>query len=509
MEIELKLLVAPAEIAAFRRTALLKQLATARPRTKQLHSTYFDTPGLHLKQHGMELRVRRAGKVFIQTLKADGHAAAGLHTRQEWEGRVTGMRPDVPLLQAMLGKGSTWEKLLRAPGLPASLAPVFESSVRRTVWPLRLAQGTEVELVLDQGELSSGDAHEPVSEAELELKAGEPGALFDLALQLLEQVPLRLGMRSKSARGYALRAAETCGPVKAMPIGLEPGVTVEQGFRVIVGNCLAQIQDNEAGVVRGTDPESIHQMRVGLRRLRSALQLFAHWVALAQALQDELGWLGAELGAARDADVLAGQTLAKVGQACPQETPLLRLVQSASTMADEKRKQAARAVDSVRYARLMLGLVGWLQASRWRKALDEVAMQELVEPLEQHAKHIVVRRHEKLVKRAKQLAHATPEQRHQVRIAAKKTRYAAEFFQALYPARRIRRYIKSLAAIQDTLGGFNDAAVADGLLYQIERGHPKLAASASFARGFLHAAAERDMRSLGKRWKKFSALGAP
>lgn len=510
METELKLLIAPADVAAFRRLALLKQLATAKPATRLLRNTYFDTPDRRLKDHGMELRVRRVGRVSIQTLKAGGQATeAGLHTRQEWEARVAGPMPELVPLAARVGEGSTWEKVLSAPGLAQALVPIFGSEVRRTVWTLRLAQGAEVELALDLGELKHGDRREPISEVELELKAGAPQALFDLALQLQEQVPLRVGNRSKAARGYALQTPSAAAAVKARPVALSAEMSVEAGFQVIVSNCVAQMQDNEIGVMQGTDPESIHQMRVGMRRLRSALRLFARWIPFPPALQQELGWLGGELGAARDADVLADGTLPKAIEACPQEADLLPLRQSASTVAGEKRRQAAAAVASVRHSRLMLRLVGWLHASHWRESLDETALGRLAEPLERRATRILARRHENLIEIGKRSARGTPEERHQVRIAAKKTRYATEFFQSLYPARRVKRYVSGLAALQDTLGWLNDAAVADRLLCEIETSRPELARGASFARGYLCAATKQDLPGLGKLWKEFSSTEPP
>jgi len=510
METELKLLIAPADVAAFRRLALLKDFAFAKPATRLLRNTYFDTPELLLKKHGMELRVRRVGGVSNQTLKAVGQAAeAGLHQRQEWEARVTGSRPELALLMALVGAGSLWEKVLDSPGLAQELTPIFSSEVRRTVWKLRLAQEAEVELALDQGELRRGDMHEPISEIELELKAGMPEALFGLALQLQEQVPLRVGNLSKAARGYALVAPVAAASEKARPVTLNRYMCVEDGFRVIVGNCLRQIQDNEIGVARGNDPESIHQMRAGMRRLRSALSLFAPWIPFPPVLQWELAWLGGELGSARDADVLGDGTLLVVIEACPQETDLLPLRLLASTIAGEKRRHAADAVASVRYSRLMLGLVSWLQALRWHESLDEAALGALAEPLEKRATKILDRRHEKLIKSGKRLAHGTPEERHQSRIAAKKARYATEFFRSLYPARRVDHYVRRLAALQDALGWLNDAAVADRLLHEINDGHPELAGSASFARGYLCAATKRDLPGLARLWGQFRSMEPP
>lgn len=315
----------------------------------------------------MELRVRRVGRIATQTLKGDGQAAeAGLHQRQEWETRVNGLLPELASLMTLVEAGSTWEKVLGTPGLAQGPAPIFDSEVRPTVWKLRSAEGAEVELALDQGEVRHGDKHEPISEVELELKAGTPEALFDLAPQLQEQAPLHVGNLSKSARGDALAAPVVAAAVKAGPVALNRKMSVEEGFRVIVSNCLRQMQDNEVGVAQAIDPERIHQMRVGMSRLRSALRLLAPWIPFPAALQQELSWLGGELGAARDADVLADSTLLKVMEACPPEADLLPLRQLASTIAGEKRQQAAQAVASVRYSRLMLALAEPLDSERRR-----------------------------------------------------------------------------------------------------------------------------------------------
>jgi triphosphatase len=506
METELKLLIAPADVAVFRRLALLRELAVAKPVTHVQRTTYFDTPQLRLKEHQMELRVRRIGRVFIQTLKADGQAAAGLHQRQEWEVRPPSGQPQVEPLIALVGANSTWAKVL---GSCQSLAPIFNSEVRRTVWHLRWAQETEVELVLDQGELRQGDQHTPISEVELELKSGSAGALFDLALRLQQEIPLRIGNISKAARGHALMAPVANAVAKAHPVVLNRNVSVEAGFQVIVGNCLAQMQGNEASVMHGSTPEGIHQMRVGLRRLRSALRLFAAWISLPPTLQLELAWLGNELGAARDADVLADSTLPKVIEACPQETDLLLLRQTASVLADRLRQQAAQAVASVRYSRLMLGLVGWLQTMRWQASLDDTALAALAEPLAKHTARILQRRHQKLMRSGKRLAQGTPHEHHQLRIAAKKARYATEFFQSFYPAGRAKPYLKRLAALQDALGWLNDAAVADLLLRELQNSHPDLAGVACFTRGCLCAATRQDRLALLKLWKRLHSVEPP
>ena len=206
MEIELKLLLDPADAAAFRRHPLLRQQAIAKPRVQQLTSIYFDTPDLLLWRHDAALRVRLVNRDWIQTLKGGGQVAAGLHQRHEWESHVDGAHPDLLALSDLVGHGTNWAKILAAVALTDQLAPIFTTKFRRTLWLLQLAHGGEVELALDQGEVQHGAARVPISEVELELKSGDPAELFEFALQLQNAVPLRVGNISKAERGYALVA---------------------------------------------------------------------------------------------------------------------------------------------------------------------------------------------------------------------------------------------------------------------------------------------------------------
>jgi phosphohistidine phosphatase SixA len=296
--------------------------------------------------------------------------------------------------------------------------------------------------------------------------------------------------------------------INAKPIYLRARVSVEAGFRAIFGNGLAQMQDNAIGVVQDADPESIHQMRVGLRRLRSARRLFARWIAFPPTLQQELAWLADELGAARDADVLANSTLPMAIEICPQ-AQLLALRAGMSAIACEKRQQAAAAVASVRHAHLMRQLLDWLQTSQWREAITEAARSELAAPLASRATRLLARRHERLITLGRRLPNATTEVRHEVRIAAKKARYATEFFQSLYPARRVKRYISRLQALQDRLGWFNDCAVADRLLCEIETRRPEWARGAALTRGYLCASVKQDLPRLDRLWKAFASTTPP
>ncbi len=509
MEIELKLAIEPDAAAALRRHPLLVRHAVGPARVQRLATTYFDTPDLWLRRHGAALRVRRVAGRWIQTLKAGGDVAAGLHSRQEWETRTSGPAPDLATLRALDGIDPDWAGLLADAALGRGLGPIFTTRFRRTSWQLRLEDGTELELALDQGAAEHETARSPISEIELELKAGDPARLFELALELQAALPLRVSNVSKAERGFALRAPGPPAVVKAAPLRFPAQPTVEQGLRAIVGNCLAQIQGNEDGVTLGGDIESVHQMRVGVRRLRVALRLFARVAPAPAALQAEIKWLAAELGAARDWEVLAGITLADIESACPAATGIEPLRAAAQGLAVANRKRAAAAVDSARYARLLLTLGHWLQSASAHEGLPPAQQAALAAPLGRHAARVLKGWHRRLLKQGARLSGATPEARHQVRIVAKRVRYATDFAASLYPPRRLRRYVRALAAVQDVLGRLNDAAVAAGLLRQLAQADPALAESAGFANGFLSAEARRATAKLDRRWRQIERIGPP
>ena len=519
MEIELKLLLAPEDAARLRAHPLLADYTDKRqgePQLLAMHDIYVDTPDLQLCRHQAGLRVRQVDGRWVQTLKAGGNVSGGLHSRHEWEGEVAGPAPELDALDAAIGRKQPIRALLRRDAVRDALRPVFTTRIERTAWQLRTPQGDHIECVLDQGEIrhgADGDARSvPVSEIELELKQGQASSLFDVALALLHDVPLRLGHMSKAERGYRLAAQQGVQAVKAQPLRLDDDMTVEQVFLAISGNCLEQVSGNQEGVAQGDDVESLHQMRVGLRRLRSALVMFKSLLALPDGLKAELDWLGGALGEARDWDVLAGNTLAQLdGDAAADAAAL---VQAAQEQARIKHAQAAQAVNSTRYTAWMLGLQRWLQARDWRDAATARQLRQLDANVSPFARSTLRKDQRRLMKRGKRLLHATPQQRHQVRIAAKKTRYATEFFASLFAARAVKPYVGRLAALQDELGWLNDVRVADRLLQQLPDGQPdhaELRLHAAFLRGYLAARAQSQGTdgSMHKAWRRFKAARSP
>lgn len=505
MEIELKLLVTPQGAAALRQHPLLHQYAQAAPVELYLSGTYFDTPALDIRHHEAGLRVRRSEQNWVQTLKAGGSVTGGLHSRHEWESPVIGPRPDLTTLRDLVDRKSEWGMLLRQPALTADLTPIFSTQVTRTVWNLRLPQGALVECVLDQGEIQREERRAQISEIELELKSGDAIHLFDFALVLLQDIPMRIGNLSKADRGYALFAPQAPAAVKACALTLSRRMTVEAGFQAIVANCMAQVTANEIGVAEGHDVESLHQMRIGLRRLRSALDLFRAVVQLPPALQQEIEWLSQQLGAPRDWDVLAGSTLPPLVRKEPQENRIAAIILAALGRAHELHEAAATAVASPRYTRLVLGFTRWVQGREWRQPMSSGVKQRLTAELTDFASAALTHAQRRLRKRAVGLQGASAATRHRVLVAAKKVRYASQFFAFLYPTAAGRAYVKALSRLQDRLGQVNDAAVADRLLKELQEDRLEYAANVGYVRGYLASQARRDARQIAKVWTKFSA----
>jgi triphosphatase len=508
MERELKLRIPSEDLDKLRHAPLLVQSKGQAKAPALLTSTYFDTPALAFHWCKASLRVRAVGNDRVQTLKLEGSSQAGLFDRDEFEMPVERDTPDLKLLHAQIPNESDCGKLIRDETIGAELEPVFVTRINRAVFPLHLQTGDDIEIALDEGTVDADSGSVSIAAVELELKQGQPESLYGVALELLDTVPLRIDHRSKADLGYELLVAAHSEAVKAQPVQLHKRDSVEDAFCRIARNCLDQVHANEGGVVSGHDPSSVHQMRVGLRRLRSALDLFARVIPAFPGLDEELRWIASELGAARDWEVLTKSTLEHAGtNGNPDE--ILPVRQACGQIAANNRQRAADAVESVRYTRLALQLALWFDRKGWRDGMSDEQREAISGPAKPFAAEVLRRRHRKLIKRGKGLANLDDHRRHRARIAAKKVRYATEFFASVCPRRAVRHYVACLTALQDDLGWRNDAVVANQLLQSLPRTSPEVGSGSAFARGYLASRVAADHQPLKRLWKRFKRLSPP
>lgn len=456
METELKLLLAPEDLRRLRRNPRIRALQQGRASTRRVRSVYYDTPQFTLLRAGLALRLRSDGKRWLQTLKTEGQAVAGLHLREEWEWPLPGESLDFGLLAT-----TPEAKLFRTARLRKALAPVFATEFTRTSLRLGFADDSLAELCLDSGEVRSGRRTAAISEAELELLAGSRLWLFELALELAERVPLRLGQASKAERGYALARGVPPRPVKAASLALDERGSVAAAFSTIVHSCIAHLLANETGFLAGRDPEYLHQVRVALRRLRACFSLFKAVIPqpLFAPVVEQLREQNAALGRARDWDVFVHEMLRALRAQRADEAAVAAFARRCLRLGRVHLRAAQATVAAAAWQRLWLELGRQLAEGAWMQEDATLAL-----PLGVFAANLLQQRAAILKRRGKELRELDAAGRHRLRIAAKKLRYAAEFFAALYPRRRVRPYVQSLAAMQEVLGGLNDAATLLRLL---------------------------------------------
>jgi CHAD domain-containing protein len=225
--------------------------------------------------------------------------------------------------------------------------------------------------------------------------------------------------------------------------------------------------------MRNRDPAALHQMRIALRRMRTALSLFADIVHDQQvaAIKSELKWLGRELSPARDLDSLLAEVMRPLRKQHPENRGLRSLQRSFSRQRLAEYQRAAAAIDSARFRRMLVETLAWIECGEWVTTTDEMARQRRERPIEQHAADQLARRRKKVKKRGRAIQDLDPIHRHRLRIQVKKTRYAAEFFANLFQrrkaARRGAKLLNALKHMQTSLGGLNDVTTRRTLCAEV------------------------------------------
>ena len=432
-EIELKLDIDPDGLAVLRQEPFL---ARAESHSSHQVTVYYDTPETRLKKHGFTLRVRSADGRFTQTVKSTTDNV-GMVSREEVESEVPSIQPDLSTLTghplpALLRKGEAME-------------PQIRCDVTRTSWEFDRRNG-RMRLDLDDGKISAGDRTQEFAELELELIDGAPESLIVAARRLSDHVPLRLGVMTKAERGFLLSSGALGEVVKAGPVRVEAGMTVAQAFELIVHDCLRHYRLNEPLVLDRCEPAALHQTRVAMRRLRSAFSVFGPAIGDVeyQHLRHEVRWFTAQLGHARNLDVYLERDLKK-----EERRKLIRERQQAY-------ERVAEAMNSQKFRRLLIDLVGWAAIGSWRSA--KLAMR----PIEGFADDRLNKLWRSIAMVGRDVAHMDEGSRHGLRIQVKKMRYAIEFLGGVFPRAGgvSKRFATAVENLQESLGRLNDLATA-------------------------------------------------
>lgn len=446
--------------------------AGGRTSVLRLQASYFDTADRRLAADGLSLRLRKEGRRWVQALKGRGDSAL---QRSEHEVALAGAAQ--PAIDPARHAGTpAGEQLAALLGDGALLVETFRTDVRRRQRSSRSREGT-VELAFDVGHISAGEARLPIAELEIELKRGAPAAVLEIARRWIERHALVLELRSKAERGDRLARGDAVAPPrKAVAPKLERSHSEGEAFAATVAACLEQILGNAATVVDGGHgPDHVHQLRVGLRRLRSALRLFDGFAPA--GIDERIAALFRRLGSARDRDVLEAGVLPALRAL---SAPLAELPADGESAADAQ--APSRALCEREASLLWLDLLAQAAPPLPLPPADALP----VTPLQRLLGERIARWHRRVRRDAKRFDSLDVEARHTLRKRAKRLRYAIEFSASLYRAKAVERYLARLRPAQDKLGELNDLQVASAAFERVAAGDPR----ALFALGWLAARRE-------------------
>lgn len=493
-EIELKF-----QIPAASRDALARAVREAEAAAVvRLQARYVDTPERLLGRHGFALRLRHEGDGWVQTLKGRGD---GMLRRLEHNAALpVGAADDVPALSlarhAGTPAGDALQALLAQAGQDAAALQLqFSTDITRT--QVRLAaEGATIELALDEGVIRAGadeTAVLPVHEIEFELLDGAAHGLLAQAYLWVEAFGLWLDVRSKAERGTLLALGRRSSPPrKAAAVSLQAALPSGEARRRVLGECVQQVLANASQIASGGfEDDHVHQLRVGLRRLRSALALFVPARDEAEPLAEGAGALFRALGAARDRAAVAGPMRAQLAEA-------LR-AQGLALAAPEW--PTVDAPDPALLLRSPATQAWLLEALRSVLPAPEAAGQPVGPAL---AERLAVW-HRKVKRDAGRFATLDDAARHRLRKRIKRLRYGLEFARGCVGAKKSTRLLAALAEAQAQLGALNDAGVA----LQVLRGAPAGDPSVAFAIGWLAARQEVLVAACGPALAKLAAARAP
>jgi len=462
VEIEIKLAGGRRKVAAAALDA-----AAAGAKTSPVESAYYDAEDGRLWRAGYTLRLRPKKGRYELTLKTRG---TGAMVRGEWTALLDKPIADLTLLPRDAPMA------LRSFVTADALRPVFRTEIERSTHIVD-ADGARAEIAIDQGRIvASNGKTGHVREIELELIGGAPEGLVAQAKTLAATYGLHISTVTKADRGFGVADGRPPPWARAEPPDLRTDMTTGAALSAFVASAAAYILGNVAAAADGRDPEGVHQLRVGLRRLRSAVALFGPDLGVRgrQWNRDAKRALRA-LGPARDLDVFLAETLPAMAEAGLEGVSL----QALRRQAEEERLAAyvdvRRMLKTKRFTRLCLDLMA---ASIEPPVADD-------RPVVQVAAALLQERLDAALAVGKGFARLSTEDRHRVRIAVKKLRYALDFCEPLFPEKSAAAYLKRLKRLQEDLGLLNDAAVAGhlaaGLAAGMAEGQPRRTAEAGVA----------------------------
>ncbi|MGX9965756.1 CHAD domain-containing protein [Roseomonas sp. F4] len=378
----------------------------------------------------------------------------------------------------------------------APLVPLAAFVGRRLTVPLAGA----VEASLLHGALRAGTAEQPVARLTLTGPAEAALETMQALARALPLLPPRMALAEEAralAQGEAPRARRLGAP------RLEPEMGVEAALKLLIGHLTEVLLWHAPLAQAGRDPSGVHQMRVALRRLRSALKAFraaADGPAL-RGFDAGLKTLARGLGPARDWDVFLAGLGAELAEALPEEPRIAGLLAAGQAHRDAAYDALRDQLAGAEFRLLIWQAVALDVRTPWRAESDEEATAHRDAPLEDLASHLLARRWRRMQAVGEEISQLPDAEFHALRLDGKRLRYLAELFTPLFGRKRGRRFLERLAEMQEQFGLANDATVARALVESEAQGPGAWAAGV--AAGWALA---RSRRARGRAEKAWAAM---
>ena len=290
---------------------------------------------------------------------------------------------------------------------------------------------------------------------------------------------------------------------KARDLVLPREVTVAEGFRRILGNGIAQFVAN-LPFCSTDDPEPLHQARVAVRRIRSALTWFDPYLEPEAAIrfEDTLQRFGQILGEARDRDVFIEELAGEKAADRQNGTWLDMLIPPIEAERRAAYRGVQALINSGETTGFILALAGWAESGLWLRPglrhLPDVRLTVI-------APELLDRLAGKADKRGRHLKERSLEELHSLRKTLKKLRYCTEYCQSLYKRKRVQRYQERAKELLEVLGALNDTVGADALLDRLNTKDAALTPGIGLISRISIANRENTLKQLPKAWKAFAA----
>lgn len=481
-EFELKLEI-PAD-----RLAAVQAAVTAEPPTRmRLRALYVDTPDRVLACHGIALRLRQEDGAWVQTAKARGH---GPVERLEHNVPIDAQGDDAPAPDIARHDGTPLERKLRV-ALGDTTDPrwaiVFETDVDRMLREVTYGDSV-LELALDQGSIRAGDRKATVRELEVELKEGDPADAVSLARSWVARHGLWLSTISKAERGRLLADGELADPA-AHSEAIDYPRKARSGdvVRAVLASCLGHALANASAIAGGSnDEDHVHQLRVGIRRLRTALRELQPLAALDAGCEPALVEAFRALGEHRDQFHVTRSLEPHIEAA---GGPALTVSPTAMPVPDP-----GKVVRTPAFQDALLELLG-----------QQVSLDEGDRSPRKHVRRKLRRLWRQVVREGADFSALDPVLQHRVRKRLKRLRYLAEFGQPLFGGHGTRAFLAALKPVQDALGNYNDGQMALQAYQRIAQDEPK----ALFGVGWLTAQREPQACDCEKALRRLARRGKP